>query len=166
MAAAAVTFLVLYDLWFPAKVRLTDARRGAVRLPGGHHGSKFRQARAARLEWPAERSRLLTILRSRIDRAQRRLSALYDPASFAALGATLVPESGSVYYLPVYGPQVSILFAPFALLPYGWALLVWILITTAIYGICCWAVWSTCPHLRNEGPPSSSLRRRSPPFSI
>jgi Glycosyltransferase family 87 len=78
--------------------------------------------------------------------------ALYDPAAFAKLGAKLVPESSGVYYLPVYGPQMSLLFAPFALLPYGWALLAWVLITTAIYGICCWAVWSTCLHLRNEGP--------------
>jgi hypothetical protein len=45
-------------------------------------------------------------------------SALYDPAAFAELGLELVPESSGVYYLPIYGPQMSLLFAPFALLPY------------------------------------------------
>lgn len=79
-------------------------------------------------------------------------AALYDPNAFAKLGLKLVPESSGVYYLPIYGPQMSLLFAPFALLPYGWALLIWILITTAIYGVCCWAVWKLCRHLRNEGP--------------
>jgi hypothetical protein len=79
-------------------------------------------------------------------------AALYDPAAFAELGVKLVPESHGEYYLPVYGPQVSLLFAPFALLPYGWALLIWLLITTAMYGLCCWAVWKTCRHLRSEGP--------------
>jgi len=78
--------------------------------------------------------------------------ALHDPAAFKELGVRLVPESSSVYYLPVYGPQVSLLFAPFALLPYGWALLIWILISIAIYGVCCWAVWTTCRHLRDDGP--------------
>jgi alpha-1,2-mannosyltransferase len=88
--------------------------------------------------------------------------ALYDPAAFATLGAKLVPESQGVYYLPVYGPQMSLLFAPLALLPYGWALLTWLLITTAIYGVCCWAVWRTCLHLRNEGPTIGIIAAASP----
>jgi hypothetical protein len=79
-------------------------------------------------------------------------AALYDANAFAKLGVKRVPESSGVYYLPIYGPQMSLLFAPFALLPYGWALLIWILITTATYGVCCWAVWKSCRHLRNEGP--------------
>lgn len=88
--------------------------------------------------------------------------ALQDPAAFAELGVRLVPESSGVYYLPVYGPQVSLFFAPFALLPYGWALLIWILISTAIYGVCCWAVWTTCRHLRNEGPSIALLAAAFP----
>lgn len=88
--------------------------------------------------------------------------ALYDPVAFAAIGVKLVPESQGVYYLPVYGPQVSLLFAPFALLPYGWALLIWILISIAIYGVCCWAVWTTCRHLRKEGPSIALLAAAFP----
>ena len=52
-------------------------------------------------------------------------SDLYDLQVQAALAAQRVPEAGGIRYLPLYPPQVSILFAPMALLSYGRALAVW-----------------------------------------
>jgi Glycosyltransferase family 87 len=42
------------------------------------------------------------------------------------------------------------LFAPFALLSYGWALLLWLLLNTAIYAACCYEVWRVCPNLQHD----------------
>jgi Glycosyltransferase family 87 len=59
-----------------------------------------------------------------------------------------VPASGQLVYLPLYGPQVSLLFAPLARLPYAWALTVWLAASAAIYALCCYAIWRACPMLR------------------
>jgi hypothetical protein len=76
----------------------------------------------------------------------------------------LVPESSGVLYLPIYGPQVSLFFAPLALLPYGWALVAWSIITTSIYVLCCRAVWRTCPTIGAEGSTVVILAAGSPAF--
>lgn len=76
---------------------------------------------------------------------------LYDTQSQAVLAAQRVPEAASIRYLPLYPPQVSILFVPFAYLSYGWALALWWLCTTLIYGICCYLIWRTCLGLRDYG---------------
>jgi hypothetical protein len=76
--------------------------------------------------------------------------ALYDAAALARRAAVLVPESTRVYYLPIYGPQVALLFAPFAALPYLSALCAWLLITGTVYAVCCACVWHTCTSLRAE----------------
>src|SRR2546426_11861889 len=49
------------------------------------------------------------------------VQALYDPLTLADTSAALVPESKGVYYLPVYGPQTALFFAPLSALPYAWA---------------------------------------------
>ncbi len=76
--------------------------------------------------------------------------ALYDTAALARRSAELVPESARVYYLPIYGPQIALFFAPLSTFPYLWALLAWLLITAAIYALCCVSVWRACSGLRNE----------------
>jgi hypothetical protein len=93
-----------------------------------------------------------------------RAAALYDYRAQAAHSVARVPESSGVYYLPIYGPQVSLLFAPFARLPYGWALVVWSFVTTSIYVLCCGAVWRRCPTLRAEGSTVVLLAAGSPAF--
>jgi len=77
-------------------------------------------------------------------------SDLYDMNAQAALAHKLVPESAGIFYLPLYGPQVSLFFAPFARLPYACALTIWLLLNIFIYGLCCYAIWRTCAHLRSE----------------
>jgi hypothetical protein len=91
-------------------------------------------------------------------------TALYDYKAQAAHAAALVPESSGVYYLPIYGPQMSLLFAPLARLPYTWALLVWSLITTSSYVLCCAAFWRTCAALRSDRSTVVILAAGSPAF--
>ena len=82
---------------------------------------------------------------------EHRGADLYNMETQSALAQQLVPEAGHLLYVPLYGPQVSLFFAPLSALPYGWALSLWLISNAAIYAACCHAVWRTCPHLRSEG---------------
>jgi alpha-1,2-mannosyltransferase len=77
-----------------------------------------------------------------------RAADLYDPDAQATLTAELVPAAAGVRYIPLYPPQISIFFAPFAALPYTVALVVWLLLSASVYGFCCYLVWLSCPQLR------------------
>jgi len=79
---------------------------------------------------------------------QNRGDLLYDMRTQAELARKLVPAAPDSVYVPLYGPQVSLLFAPFARLPYGWALAAWLAVNVLIFAFCCHAVWKTCPHLQ------------------
>jgi len=81
---------------------------------------------------------------------EHRGGELYDMAAQSAVAQRLVPQAGRLLFVPLYGPQVSLLFAPLAALRYAQALLVWELITAAIYSLCCYAVWKTCLNLRSD----------------
>src|ERR1700746_2144568 len=59
-----------------------------------------------------------------------------------------VPQAGGDVYLPLYGPQVSLFFAPFARLPYGWALAAWLCINALIFAFCCYVISRTCRALQ------------------
>jgi hypothetical protein len=76
---------------------------------------------------------------------------LYDMDAQSALAALRVPNAAGIRYVPVYPPQVSLVFAPLAHLSYGWALALWWLCTAAIYGACCYWIWRVCPNLRDFG---------------
>ena len=60
-------------------------------------------------------------------------------------------RAAGIRYLPLYPPQVSLVFAPLAYLSYGCALALWWLCTAVIYGACCYAIWRECPNLRDFG---------------
>jgi glycosyl transferase family 87 len=81
---------------------------------------------------------------------EHRGSALYDMAAQSALAQQRVRQAGRLFFVPLYGPQVSLLFAPLAALPYAGALAVWLMLNTAIYALCSYAVWRTCPNLHSE----------------
>jgi alpha-1,2-mannosyltransferase len=81
---------------------------------------------------------------------QHRGDELYNMAAQAELAHKLVPESAGISYLPLYGPQVSLLFSPFARLSYGWALAAWLLLSAVVYLLCCFAVWRECPKLCDQ----------------
>jgi len=76
---------------------------------------------------------------------------LYNMQAQAGLAAQRVPAAAGIRYLPLYPPQVSMLFAPLARLPYGWALVLWLTVTMSIYAACAYALWRACPNLRDEG---------------
>jgi alpha-1,2-mannosyltransferase len=77
-------------------------------------------------------------------------SLLYDAPRQAALAQQLIGQAPGETYLPVYGPQFSLIFVLFAMLPYGWAAAAWMLASALIYGICCWLVLDACPKLRDD----------------
>jgi hypothetical protein len=74
-------------------------------------------------------------------------SDLYDFTAQAARMDRLVPDYEN-RFAPIHGPQVSLLFAPLARLPYEMAWAVWIAITCAGYGICGALLWRAQPALR------------------
>ena len=76
---------------------------------------------------------------------------LYNMQAQAELAAQRIPAAAGIRYLPLYPPQVSILFAPFAGLSYPLALALWLFLSALIYGLCCYSVWCVCPNLRNHG---------------
>lgn len=78
-------------------------------------------------------------------------ASLYDMRAQSALMQRIVPGSAGTLYVPLYGPQVSILFSAFSRLPYAPALIAWLLLNAAIYGLCVYAAWRNCPGLRRHG---------------
>ncbi len=74
---------------------------------------------------------------------------LYNPEAQSELAAQRVPAAAGIRYLPLYPPQVSMLFAPLARQSYPVALILWLTLSALIYGLCCYAVWSACPNLRS-----------------
>jgi hypothetical protein len=72
---------------------------------------------------------------------------LYRMKEQSELSAQRVPAAAGIRYLPLYPPQVSIFFAPWARFTYPWALLLWLASSALIYALCCWAVARSCPHL-------------------
>ncbi|MGB8113735.1 MAG: glycosyltransferase family 87 protein [Candidatus Sulfotelmatobacter sp.] len=75
---------------------------------------------------------------------------LYSLRAQSATAAARVPSAAGIFYLPLYPPQVSILFAPLARLSYATALSIWIAFSALIYALCCYVVWGACPNLRRE----------------
>jgi hypothetical protein len=90
--------------------------------------------------------------------------ALYDEDLQRRDAERLAPDVGPVHYLTPYGPQVSLFFAPFALLPYGIAAGIWLTLTALVYGLCVRAVWLTCPELLGAGRIVSLLALGFPGF--
>jgi alpha-1,2-mannosyltransferase len=75
---------------------------------------------------------------------------LYSMQAQSELAAQRVPAAAGIRYLPLYPPQVSILFAPFARLSYTCALILWLTLSGLLYGLCVYAVWRICPNLQSD----------------
>jgi hypothetical protein len=89
---------------------------------------------------------------------------LYNMDAQAAMAAQRVPNAAGIRYLPLYPPQVSLVFAPLAHLPYGRALALWWLCTAVIYGVCCYWIWRVCPNLRDFGGTVALVAMAFPAF--
>jgi glycosyl transferase family 87 len=81
---------------------------------------------------------------------QHRGDLLYNMQAQALLLQRVVPQAAGNTYVPLYGPQISLFFAPLALISYPAALTIWILLNTVIYGTCCYLVWKDCPNLHTQ----------------
>jgi hypothetical protein len=96
-----------------------------------------------------------------------RAEALYDYGAHVALAERRVPESQGTTFLPVYGPQVALFFAPLAGLAYGPALALWSVASALLYALCIAAVWRSCPRLAPHGRSVALLALAYPPlFSL
>ena len=82
---------------------------------------------------------------------EHRGADLYDVAAQSKLAAQRVPQAGTLFFVALYGPEASLVFAPLAALPYGVALALWLIVSASVYGWCCYAVWRKCSNLRRDG---------------
>ena len=81
---------------------------------------------------------------------ERDAASLYDMEKMADVAQRVLPGHQRVLYPPVYGPQMSLLFAPLAMLPYVPARHVWLAVTVLVYGVCTYAIWRVCPRLSDK----------------
>jgi hypothetical protein len=79
---------------------------------------------------------------------ERSPGELYDFAAQARRTDRIVPDYED-RYLPVHGPQLSMLFGPFALVPYLSALALWLVFSAVSYLLCCYLCWKRCAALRH-----------------
>ena len=79
---------------------------------------------------------------------EHRGADLYSIDAQTKVSSERVPAAGHLLYLPLYGPQVSLLFAPLARLTYGTAVALWLAGSTVLYASCCYVIWRSCPSLR------------------
>jgi alpha-1,2-mannosyltransferase len=95
---------------------------------------------------------------------EHRAPALYDMKAQSQLASTRVPQAASIDYLPLYPPQVSMLFAPFAHFSYASALAIWCIASATIYSLCCYWIWRACPGLQAHGVTVAILAAAFPAF--
>lgn len=65
-----------------------------------------------------------------------RIAEMYGVHEFAAATARAVPSVEGWHYLPVYPPQVALMFWPFACAPYLTAFAMWSVVNMLLYGGC------------------------------
>jgi hypothetical protein len=95
---------------------------------------------------------------------ERNEPLLYDYQGQLQLSRLAIPGLAGESYLPIYAPQVSLLYSPFAMLPYLWAAALWMIFSAAIYAVCCYAVWRSTPNLQGEGATIAILALALPAF--
>jgi hypothetical protein len=69
------------------------------------------------------------------------VSHLYDGQAQYERQVALVPESVPERYLPVYPPQIALVFAPVSELPYHLAAAIWSLVSIGVYACSVRAAW-------------------------
>jgi hypothetical protein len=95
---------------------------------------------------------------------EHRGSTLYNTLLQSEIAREIVPGAQPLYYVALYGPQVSVFFASFARFSYGTAFVLWSLFNAIVYGVCCVAIWRVCPRLRDHGPTVFILAIAYPAF--
>ena len=95
---------------------------------------------------------------------EHRAPDLYDMKAQSQLARARVPQAAGIDYLPLYPPQVSMLFAPLAHFSYATALAIWWIASAATYSLCCYWIWRACPGLQAHGVTVAILAAAFPAF--
>jgi hypothetical protein len=98
--------------------------------------------------------------------ATGRFDELYDWSAWRRYFAEYFPDTPGLLFYPNYPPQAGLLFAPFGALPFSTAVLVWTLVSVALYGGACVLVWRTCRHLSGYGSTVVAVAAGSPAFFL
>jgi hypothetical protein len=96
--------------------------------------------------------------------ASDRISDLYDWDAFARTLPTLVPGIGDLLFLPIYPPQVALLFSPLGRFSYTEALLIWSAISVLLYVLSILAALRLLPALRPYALEAVAFSLGFPPF--
>ena len=95
--------------------------------------------------------------------AAGRPEALSDSHSLGERATAFVsPTFQHSTIMPVYGPQIALLFAPLAHWSYSAALAAWLIVSLALYAVCCIALWRACPDLAKQRVTTAILAAGSP----
>ena len=73
--------------------------------------------------------------------ASQQVGTIYNMKALHEAQVALVPESKPDHYPTVYPPQAALLFMPFAGWSYRTALLIWSVVTVALYALIVWSAW-------------------------
>ena len=73
--------------------------------------------------------------------ASQQVGTIYNMKALHDAQVALVPESTPDHYPTVYPPQAALLFMPFAGWSYRTALLIWSVLTVALYAVIVWSAW-------------------------
>ena len=96
--------------------------------------------------------------------ANGRIAELYDWDTFAQTLPSLVSGIGDLLFLPIYPPQVALLFAPLGRFSYAEALLTWSVISVALYALSIFAALRLLPVLRPYALEAVAFSLGFPPF--
>jgi len=88
---------------------------------------------------------------------------IYNADAFHAAQIALVPASTSLFYPPVYPPQLAVMMAPLSRLPFGMAATVWSLIMVGLYALIIWGTYRSLD-LRVDAVIVALLAAAFPPF--
>ena len=89
---------------------------------------------------------------------------LYDYAYLHALQTSILPESAPERYLPVYPPQIFLVYLPLAFLSYAQAAIVWSLAIIAVYTWVVRATWRASRDALPDGTFVAMAAAAFPPF--
>ncbi len=92
------------------------------------------------------------------------VTALYDVSAQRMLVAAHVPATVDTVFPPSYGPQVALLFEPFAYTSYIPALWIWLALSVGLFAISCVSIWRRSDRLRGWGWPVFVLTASAPAF--
>ena len=91
-------------------------------------------------------------------------SKLYDPAYLHTLQTSILPESAPELYLPVYPPQMFLVYQPLAFLSYAQAATLWSLAIVVVYAWVVRATWRASRDALPDGTFVAIAAAAFPPF--